>query len=461
MIARRIAAGLVAVLLAATPARAASIDLGQAQIAALAAASAGRHAEALELARAILRVSPGDAFAQYVIGTVMLWQGHPREAMQAGQGAFHAAGSKVQKHESARLVATAALQGDKPLLARYWLRHAADTAPDPLRRAGAERALAALRAATPWSAQLRFGIQPSSNVNAGASSRYNVIDGVPLTGLLSDDAMALPGVAGTLDARLGYRLRRTEASQTQLSLSLGLRAVELEGRPTTETQGPSGEIVETEIGNSSFGASSAELGLRHSIATPAKGGSVALDLAAGRAWSAGAVAYDYLRFGADRSPAGQGFFYGAGFEQRAAPGTGRDQSIASLRGGWRGVASNGTGFTFSLGLRHVEADRANARGDAVSAQISVQPARPIGPVGLSASFGLSYSDFPDYTLGFISVPGGRQETLGFAELDLWLPNASYAGFAPQVKLRALETRSNVSSFERRELSVSIGFRSNF
>jgi hypothetical protein len=459
MLRKRLAAAVFAALVVLAPAAGARAQ-GAAQIAALAAASEGRPQEALALARALLLENPGDAFAHYVIGTVMLWQGQSAEAMQAGARAFHAAGSKVQRHESARLVASAAMQAEKPLLARYWLRHAASTAPDALRRAGAERALAQLRAATPWSAGLRFGIQPSSNVNAGASSRLNVIEGVPLVGVLSDAALALPGLVGTLEARLGYRLRADADSQTELSARLYLRAVELSGTPTTTTMGPSGAMVETEIANSSLAAGSAELGLRHSFAASGNA-RIGLDLGLGRAWSAGAFAYDYLRLGADRGPVAAGVFYGAGWEWRSAADPRRDQTIATLRGGWRGAFANGDRLVLSLGLRHVASESVNARGSSVSAELSYQPARQIGPAAVTANFGLSYADYPDYTLGFLAVPGGRQETLGFAELELWLPDKSYAGFSPQIKLRALETRSNVSSFARRELSLSIGFRSNF
>jgi tetratricopeptide (TPR) repeat protein len=452
---------LLGALALAPPGRGLAQEPVSAPVAALVAASTGRHAEALALARAMLQVSPDDAFAHYVIGTVMLWQGNAREAMLAGQRAFRAAASKVQKHESARLVATAAVQADKRLAARYWLRHAADTAPDPTRRAAAEAALARLRAATPWSAQLRFGIQPSSNVNAGASSRINVIDGIPITGVLSEDALALPGLVGTLDAQIGLRLAASAQSRTTASLRLFARAVELEGTPYVETTTLAGETLRREISNASLSSGALELGLEHMVATPQLGGSVALALAAGRSWSGGDFGYDYLRLSADRNPQAAGPFYGAAFEQRRAADPRRDQSIASLRGGWRVARGNGDRITLGFGLGHVGSDFANARSTSVSAQISYQPQRQLGPFGYSASFGVSFADYPDYAVGFLAVPGGRQDQLGFAELDLWLPKKSFAGFSPQIRLRAVETRSNVSRFARHELSLSAGFRSNF
>ncbi|WP_372840909.1 type IV pilus biogenesis/stability protein PilW [Phaeovulum sp.] len=461
MIASYFAAVLAAVLLTLTPAWAATLDSGTAQEAALQAASEGRNAEALALARAILEVSPNDPFAHYVIGTVMLWQGDLAAAERAGKNAYRAATSKLQKHESARLVATAAFASDEALSARYWLRHAAATAPDPTRERAALQALAALREATPWGVQLRFSLQPSNNVNAGASSRFNVIDGIPVVGVLSDDALALPGVVGTLDARLSYRLRANETSRSEVSALLFLRAVELAGDPTTSTWSASEGWVETEISNAAYGSAAFEIEFGHTLAATERRGSIGLDAAVGRTWSGGSFSYDYLRLGANVTPRAAGFFYSAALEARAADGSLHDATIASLSGGWRTSRANGDHITLSLGLRNVESPRANSRGTTASVQLRYAPAKTLGPVAWQASVGFSQSDYPDYTTGLFMVPGGRQEQLGYAEVDLWLPSANFAGFAPQLKLRALETRSNVSSFERRELSIGFGFRSQF
>ena len=52
---------------------------------------------------------------------------------------------------------------------------------------------------------------PSSNVNGGADTPYNIIDGVPLVGTLSAGAQALSGWIGQTSLNVGYRLRRSEA----------------------------------------------------------------------------------------------------------------------------------------------------------------------------------------------------------------------------------------------------------
>jgi hypothetical protein len=95
-------------------------------------------------------------------------------------------------------------------------------------------------------------------------------------------------------------------------------------------------------------------------------------------------------------------------------------------------------------------------------QLTWQPARRLGPLAGALSPGGSLTDFPDYIeLAFGAVPGGRQDTRLWADLDLWAPDLGSAGVQPRVKLRALSLDSNVSRFSRSELSANLGLRSAF
>jgi hypothetical protein len=79
---------------------------------------------------------------------------------------------------------------------------------------------------------------------------------------------------------------------------------------------------------------------------------------------------------------------------------------------------------------------------------------------VSAGLVLGKTDYDDYVAVF-SVPGGKQDYATYADVNVLLPDVDYAGFAPSVNFRAGRTRSNVSRFETRELSVSLGFQSKF
>jgi hypothetical protein len=70
-----------------------------------------------------------------------------------------------------------------------------------------------LQEAAQWRSSARFSLTPSSNVNAGADSRYNTVDGVPVTGLLSGSAQALSGTIATLKAEGNRRLMTRPGGQ--------------------------------------------------------------------------------------------------------------------------------------------------------------------------------------------------------------------------------------------------------
>ena len=84
----------------------------------------------------------------------------------------------------------------------------------------------------------------------------------------------------------------------------------------------------------------------------------------------------------------------------------------------------------------------------------------IGPALVSVGLVLGRSDYPDYVAVF-NVPGGKQDRSAYADVNIFLPDMDYAGFAPTVRIRAGRTQSNVSRFDTREISVAVGIRSKF
>ncbi|MEE4348327.1 MAG: hypothetical protein V2I53_16140, partial [Paracoccaceae bacterium] len=85
----------------------------------------------------------------------------------------------------------------------------------------------------------------------------------------------------------------------------------------------------------------------------------------------------------------------------------------------------------------------------------------VGPARLSFALGAARSDFPDYAVGFILVPGGRQDETIFGSVEMLFEAFDYAGFVPSMTVRAQKTRSNVSRFDASEIAVSFGVRSRF
>ena len=123
--------------------------------------------------------------------------------------------------------------------------------------------------------------------------------------------------------------------------------------------------------------------------------------------------------------------------------------------------ANGDRLTLALGLRDTDAVFVNDRARAISLRAGYGLGAPGGAVSLSGALSLGFSDFPDYMSGFIVVPGGRQETSIQAEITARFDRMDYAGFVPELTLRAGRTGSNDSRFDTRELSVAIGIGSKF
>jgi hypothetical protein len=85
---------------------------------------------------------------------------------------------------------------------------------------------------------------------------------------------------------------------------------------------------------------------------------------------------------------------------------------------------------------------------------------PIGPVTLALSAGLTWADYPDYSLLF-PVTGGRQDTTIFYNINMGFADLSYAGFTPGVSINHSFSESNVSRFTRETLSVGFTLTSQF
>ena len=75
--------------------------------------------------------------------------------------------------------------------------------------------------------------------------------------------------------------------------------------------------------------------------------------------------------------------------------------------------------------------------------------------------GYSETAFPGYRVGFIAVPGGRQDRSLTAGATLTFPGIQVQGFSPRLSITHTNTQSNVSRFETRKTGVSLGLTASF
>lgn len=457
---RRAVLALAATLLVATAAPAEeeiSVDLVRA--ASVRALAEGDATLARRLAAELVEHDPADPLARMVLAMVSANAGDLDGARGQARLAFRHGMSERQRHEAAMLAASLAGQDGAGLAERYWLRRAIDTAPGPqdARRAGL--ALRAVRDASPWSLGIGVSITPSSNVNGGANSPFQIIDGIPWVGVLDGDAQAMSGLVGTATVTGGYRIARGALGDLRLTGRLFAARVALSEEAKAQAVTLSGsDLADTQ----------ADAGLSFSRDFADGSGAIAGQLLAGRGWRGTGEARDTLTFDLDgeRRIGRAEVDFGIGFDgDRPSASWRADTLRTTLRGGITMRVANGDRWRIGLSLFATDAGRGLDAGMKENAggflRLGWTRGKPVGPIEVSASLGLGHADFPDFTMGFLPVPGGRQDTTWSAEVTLTHEDMNWMGFAPAVTFLARETTSNVSSFESRNLGVAFGLRSTF
>lgn len=433
------------------------ITLDQARQIAQTALNNGNPALTRQLAQGLLQANARDAHAFLLLSASEIGLQNPKAARKAAARAFRLSQAKPQKLQAAQMAAGQAMAEDRPTLSQIWLRRAATQASTPEESKSLARAYARVRAANPFSVDLAFSVRPSDNVNNGADSAIQLIDGVPVVGYLSRDAQAISGTILGADARLSYRLRANERSATTLSGRVYVQRVLLSDDAVTVT-------------NSDFDATYGEVSLNHVFALDPEG-KQALRLAAtgGNYWSDDDTNYRLARFDADyiwRPADNLRLSLGVSYTKYDRPDTVvNDSNSFILRGSLSNTRPNGDRLSANLNFQDADSDARNRRSDQLTARLSYAFAKNWGPAQATASLTAGYAEYPDYIIGggffFILPPGGRRDRSISADLSLFFEDYDYAGFAPSVTFSAGRTSSNVSRFDTREFSVGFGVQSKF
>lgn len=435
------------------------LSLDQARALALDALKSGDPGLADQVARGLLLANAKDPFAYYVIATAQARLDNPDMARQAAARAYRYSETDLDRFRSAQLAARMAYVANRPTIAQLWLRRSAVHAPDERAEQVVARDYRVLRAENPWAFRLRTDMRPSSNVNKGADSALQIIDGVPVTGWLSGSAQALSGLIGSVDVATSYRFRQSRSDATSLAGRLYVQKVALssEAKATAPT-----------ARNSDYASTFAELSLRHAFrAGPEdRGGSAEIDLATGESWWGGSRSFRYVRLSGTRVWRFEnGILLSASAlaENRfMARYRVNDASILGLGAELRQPLRNGDRLTWTVALRDTDALHPNGTYRSASMRVDYSFGKPVGPARLSAGVVLGYSDYPEFwSAGFIKVPGGRQDQSIYGDIDLLFADYDYAGFAPMLRLRAGRKTSNDSRYSMRELSLSFSIESKF
>lgn len=438
------------------PAEDIALSLDQARELAVHALNSGDPGLAMQVAKGLLQADPKDPFAHYVIAAAYARTGQADAGRQSAARAYRYSEPGVERFRSAQMAARMAYAGNHPTLAQVWLRRSAMHAPDDDAEAVVARDYRMLRRQNPWAFRLRVDLRPSSNVNKGADSALQIIDGVPVTGWLSGSAQALSGLIGSVDLSTTYRLRGDADSVTTIGGRLYVQRVALSD--AAKSKAPL-------AANSDFASTFAELSLRHAFAV-GDSGTAAVDLAAGESWWGGDRSFSYARITGERSWLLRGdavLVAHALVEDRfRAQYSVNDARVLGVGAELSQPLRNGDRLTWTLALRDTDAQHPNGTSSTASLRIGYAFGKPVGPVRLSGGVVLGYTDYPTFwSAGFIPVPGGRQDRSVYGDLNLFFPDMDYAGFAPMLRLRAGRKTSNDSRYSMREVTVSMTVESKF
>lgn len=433
-----------------------TLTLDESRRLAQAALLQGKPQVALDIAQALVQANPKDSHALLLIAAANRYLKNPGPGRKAAALAYRFADNSAQKHQAAQLAAGHALAEDRPTLTQIWLRRAAVHVQSPEDEKRLAEAYARVRAINPWSFHAGLSLRPSSNINNGADSAYQIIDGHPVVGTLSPDAQALSGVVGTLDLTAGYRLQANERSRTRLQFRSQIRRVALSS--SARRSAPT-------VSSRDYGYTYLDASVDHVFAIGDRPGDHArLAFTIGGNWDRQGHVYSLARLDAERvwKPSeDRRFSLAAALTGYDRDGDLDDSISFSLRGGLSQRLENGDKLGVTLAFSQSDSDARNRRSQSANMRISYSFAKDWGPAKATAGLTLSHADFPDYTVGLFTVPGGRQDNGAFADLSLFFPDLDYAGFAPKVTLRAGRKSSNVSRFDTRDLSLSVGIQSKF
>ena len=432
----------------------------------------GQPKTAYELTEGLIKANPKNGHAHFIRASALGQLKDYRTGKRSAAAAYRAANTNVQRYEAAKLAAELSFAGDQPTLSQLWLRRATHYAPDDKTRSNMVRAFRGVRNSNPLRFQLSFSVNPSDNINNGANSPLNIIEGSPLVGTLSTSAQAISGTVIKTEAHLSYRLRQAEGSETHATG----RVVSREYRFNNPVWG---------LSASDLSSLRAQIGLRH-YWLPDKIGYWRFDLTAGRAWYGGDPYYDFVGLGIQRSrKLNDKTRLNVGFDVEQQYGKDRvrvrvtllpttpptlsttvrpeviaDATVYSAFAEIDHDLNNGGQIGARVQYREIDSAGANRASQQWSTIATYELGKEIGPAEVSFSLGYSSLDYDAYSV-IVPVPGGRRDTSWFGGVTATFNDYSYFGFVPVVTLNAEKSRSNISRFDVDQTAVSFGIRSEF
>ncbi len=397
--------------------------------------------DALEILDALLLRDPADASALILKSRALRVLDRLPEAEQAARDAFAAAKGKCARFGASIVLAQALSLQDQRIAAQFWLRRAAEEAPNPGARALARRDFDLVRAATPLRLSFALSFTPSDNVNNGAhSTTFAFFDtgicpsGCPVP--IPGESLALSGYEGVVGTALEYRVHDSLTAQGKASLSYTYSFVGLSKE--AKTLAPTASA-------SDFALTSFDMGYVERRHLPQSGATIRAGINAGRNWYSGEMLQDYvlgsLSYRAFLGPNLTSTSEVRVQRQFPADDVTPTADLADLSLTFSRRTKNGDLLSLDLVAGLTVSDLATKESTRQSVSFSSQKAAPLCGIGLSGEMTLSASD---YNLSSFN-PDGRHDRGLRGTLSARMNKIEFMGFAPIVSFEARRT-GRISGF---------------
>lgn len=219
---RLLISALLLVASLSTPARATTVDVDKTEARELASRYllSGRPDAALSITTALIQSDPHDTEAHIMASHAQRIRAHYDTAKSHAQRAWDSAQTAEHRYLSAMTMAQALSANGQKSAGQFWLRRAAEVAPNENLRARAIHDFRYVRDTNPWHVRFSFGARPSSNINNGARDNRFYYNGLVF---VNPDAVPLSGVEFNAGTQVFYRPSKTERERLSFGLNVQTR----------------------------------------------------------------------------------------------------------------------------------------------------------------------------------------------------------------------------------------------
>lgn len=410
----------------------------------------GRPEAALMIADGALLGDPDHAQTLMLRARALRDLGRDAEAVEAARKAWAAASTEEDRFFAAMIQAQARSSKGDRAIAQYWLRRAAQIAPDEASRAAAVRDFRHVRRITPWRLSLDVSVEPSDNLNGAPKTNTFTYAGLPF---VNPTAVPLSGVEYGVGADYIYRVALAENRRLNFGVSVEASRVRFsedarDKVPDVDANDYRREELRLSAGYEARADDGRWLAMtevsyqRNWLAGKALSDAARLDQSYGRAVAPGVILGG--RVGVER-------------EER------RDTSLLDSE-----TVDYGVNLSKEFGHGLLRLDLAWADTNSESRYVARETSRAIltyalakPVIGMLPRVSLSY-EAVDYDMGpmpFWTDP--REDRQWGLSLDVTLPDMDYYGFAPEVGVSFRDRQSNYTIYETQGTDLRLGLRSVF